>query len=257
MKVPDNTDAPWKDEEQLRQKYLVEGHTISELADLWDTSYDTIRYYKDKYDIISPPNNVSFKAHNLEREELYNHYWKENKSLGEIAAEYNCSETYILRKMRELEISRRVRDNEKIPDKWESQSTLSKLYWDKGLTLSEMADKIGCSAGTVSQLMERNGVARIDTPDEKPPNHRITVQGYETVRTKIGGVEKSVGVHQLVAIANGADPYKLFSGGDYHVHHKNHISWDNRPENLEVLECGEHRSIHYAKRETDTDGNLV
>lgn len=65
--------------------------------------------------------------------------------------------------------------------------------------------------------------------------------GYE--RTSSG--EKDTTIHQLTVIAEGADPYKVFSGGDYNVHHKNHIPWDNRPENVELLTKAEHNSEHW------------
>jgi len=47
----------------------------------------------------------------------------------------------------------------------------------------------------------------------------------------------------LVAIANGEDPAEIFSS-EWNVHHKNDIPWDNRPDNLEVMKHGEHRSLH-------------
>lgn len=49
-----------------------------------------------------------------------------------------------------------------------------------------------------------------------------------------------VAIHQLVAIANGADAHKVFSGGEYHVHHKNGCRVDNRPINIELLSRSEH-----------------
>jgi hypothetical protein len=46
-----------------------------------------------------------------------------------------------------------------------------------------------------------------------------------------------VHVHQLLALSRGADPGRVFSGGDWHVHHGNGVRWDNRPSNV-CLEDG-------------------
>lgn len=47
-------------------------------------------------------------------------------------------------------------------------------------------------------------------------------------------------VHQLVAIANGADPYKVFGNDQFNIHHQNGCPLDNRPTNLELIDVSEH-----------------
>jgi hypothetical protein len=49
--------------------------------------------------------------------------------------------------------------------------------------------------------------------------------------------------HALSALANGADPYRVFDN-DTHVHHKNKCSYDNRPENVMVVDSKFHQKIH-------------
>lgn len=58
-----------------------------------------------------------------------------------------------------------------------------------------------------------------------------------------------INVHRLVAVAeHGVD---AVNGMD--VHHENGIKWDNRPENLELMEPGEHTKKHH--EQGDYDGN--
>lgn len=76
--------------------------------------------------------------------------------------------------------------------------------------------------------------------DDRPPGRLINGNGYVYFQVQCNGEVKTVQEHQLVMLMEGADPHKLFSGGDYHIHHENNISWDNRPENLTVEESDDH-----------------
>jgi len=248
--MSDRTNAPWKDEEQLRQKYYEKDLTISEIADLWDTTYDTIRYYKDKFEI---PNKSVWD--DLDVDEVRALYWDENMSLENIGDYYNCSGSNILKFMRHNDIPRRTPDHKK-GGEWQDKDTLQRLYCDEDMTLEEIGEQLGCCATTVGRWMEEHGIQRDKIPEEKPPSYRTKKSGHETVRSKHNGKHSTVGVHQLVAIANGANPYELFVCG-YNVHHKNNIPWDNRPENLEVMSKSEHHKHHYKDRKTNSKGEFI
>lgn len=47
-------------------------------------------------------------------------------------------------------------------------------------------------------------------------------------------------VHQLAIIAQGADPRRVFSGGEWHTHHGSGVRFDNRPSNLSLVHEREH-----------------
>jgi hypothetical protein len=71
---------------------------------------------------------------------------------------------------------------------------------------------------------------------------RFDPNGYLRAESAANGTKDTVYVHQLVAIADGANPHEIFGGKQ--VHHQNHHRADNRPENLAVLSHEEHLAAH-------------
>lgn len=74
--------------------------------------------------------------------------------------------------------------------------------------------------------------------------------GYEILASSYHGKNERVYVHQLVAIADGADPNELF-GGPYQIHHSNGVPWDNRPSNIETKHISKHTSDHQKEKWAD------
>jgi hypothetical protein len=79
--------------------------------------------------------------------------------------------------------------------------------------------------------------------DDQPPSRYMTGEGYVYFQVQCNGETYTVYEHQLVMLMEGADPHKLFSGGKWHVHHENNVSWDNRPGNLTVENEEDHNSM--------------
>jgi hypothetical protein len=66
--------------------------------------------------------------------------------------------------------------------------------------------------------------------------------GYEQL--SVPYQSETVSVHQLLAIADGADPHKVYSDGEYVTHHVNEIPWFNTHNNVKVITKGKHNQIH-------------
>lgn len=57
------------------------------------------------------------------------------------------------------------------------------------------------------------------------------------------GLDQQLYLHRLVAYAHGLVD-SPFQKHDREIHHKNHDKWDNRPENLRVVERSAHTQYH-------------
>lgn len=128
---------------------------------------------------------------------------------------------------------------------WRDEETLRDLYWAEGLSQFEVADKLGTSQHAIKTAMRDFGIPARYNLSEGDVSYRTEAQhGYEQIKVSVDGATKTVHVHQLVAIREGADPHKVFSSGTYNVHHKNGVQWDNRPDNLECVSSKEHSERH-------------
>lgn len=125
-----------------------------------------------------------------------------------------------------------------------SEERLEELYEDN--TLDEIAERIGATRPALIGWMDDLNIDRRPRDYHlvrKPPTITMDGKGYERIIVQESGSNASFRVHQLLAIAKGAPPAKVFSG-EYSVHHKNGVPWDNRPDNIELMTRREHQKRH-------------
>ena len=103
-----------------------------------------------------------------------------------------------------------------------------------------------------SQMSDEERRKQVEAAHEATRTHPrlgTNVNGYERVRH----CQEEVKHHRLLAVAHfGFDEVV-----ENVVHHKNGLTWDNRPDNLELLSQSEHMAHHYQDREIDERGRLV
>lgn len=246
-------DAPWRDADTLRRLYHSDNLTLSEVADELETTVKTIHKWMDKHGIerdspgTSPNDDRVNDAEWLEQE-----YSVKQRSVAELADETGCSNKTILNRLEEHGIhtrpQRRLAGNEKVYD----CEYLRREYIAAEKTALEIAEELGVGKTTVLRQMEVCGIDRRSVSEAASmASERVErtafytdPHGYEYAACKAGGRVRHVGIHRLVAIANGADPYTVFSGMDNHVHHKKNIPWLNTRENVEVVSADEHARKH-------------
>jgi len=144
---------------------------------------------------------------------------------------------------------------------WQDERTLRWLYWSKGLSQKQIADRLGCSATTVGKWMSRHDI-QTRHPEHLEAAHeaRRTAHihyftkrdGYERVENTYCGDSERAYLHRLLAVAK----YGLDELYGKEVHHRNGIPWDNRPENIGLMSEAEHQRHHVAERPRNSDGTF-
>ncbi|WP_135855080.1 helix-turn-helix domain-containing protein [Halorussus salinus] len=164
------------------------------------------------------------------------HYLVAQQSSRELGRVCGVSHKTILNWLDKHDIARRPA-NPTGDKRYLNADWLERAYTDRGHTEREIAEMCGVHRSTINTWLQKHDI-------EVDHGHGVscywTSQGYQ--RVQIG--DTSLNLHTLVALANGADPYKLFNSG-YVVHHKNGMKAENTPENLELQRRDDHTRNHH------------
>lgn len=151
---------------------------------------------------------------------------------------------------------------------YRNEAWLRHQYWELGKTTNDIAEICDIDRSNVVRWMDRHDIETRDVSDydgheltkkarrarrRVGASYRTNTNGYETWRSKDpNGKHRAMKVHRLLAIAEfGVEAVK-----GKHVHHKNGIKWDNRPDNIELATNSEHLKEHYKEREIDENGRF-
>jgi transposase len=214
---------PWRDAELLEELYRERGLTQSEIAEKFGCSGRTVSKYLNRYDIQREPPEWGKK------DVLEKHYIEQRMAVREIADKFDVGSSTIYHWIQKHDIERLWRDDD----------LLCEMYCEKGMTQEEIADELGCEQGTISYRLREMGVETNPSKD-KPPYFGTSANGYEVIQSKVRGERKEFLLHRLLAVCEYG--FDVVEGKV--VHHKNHIKWDNRGSNIEIMSAEEHGRLH-------------
>ena len=171
-------------------------------------------------------------------------YFEKQISTKEIAEKIDkdVSKTTVANRLRENGFDLRTKGKLKL-----DLEKIKQLYINEELPTTKIAEKLdkNVSAKTIRNRLkqtdidlrsQKEAVKKANTKPYVP--YSMNGNGYMIWNESITG--NQVKVHRLVAVAEyGFDAVK-----DKEVHHKNGIKWDNRPENLELLNHKQHMKKH-------------
>jgi transposase len=183
----DITKSPYRyemPEEDLHRLYREEAHTIQEVADHFGCSRLAVRNrlqihgieIRSTAEVLADPDDDSYRDEDWLREK----YHEEELSKQVIADHCGVTESTIQHWMnkfgieaRDLSDAQRAR-NERRDEPYMDEERLRELYWERGLTQREMADRLDCS-----QLAVQNWMNHYDIQLRYAGAHGAT---YETSR---------------------------------------------------------------------------
>jgi len=182
---------------------------------------------------------------------LREQYVENRRSMPDMADECGVTATTISRYLDKFDIDARGQSEAQITEKKKvhNEEWLREQYIDNRRSMKDIAGEVDMTPSGVKKWIDNFDIETRSSAEHyryQPASFFTAFNGYETVSTKLNYESHTAKVHQLVMIAEGANPAKVFSNGRYHIHHENGIYWDNRPENLELKAAKVHGSDHNA-----------
>lgn len=188
-----DTYRPWKDSDHLRELYHTRGMSQREMARAMSCSRQTVFDWMKRYDI--PRRSV---GEHQTPSELRDGAWVRRqhhelgKSVPEIAETVGCSGNAVRNALSRHDIDLRSKYvlNDRTKEMLESEETLRYLYFDRDLSQSEIAQRVGCQQMAVSNRFNKfdiqpkpQGWHQIgeDNHNWLPPEEMADPRGYGSV----------------------------------------------------------------------------
>jgi hypothetical protein len=161
-----------------------------------------------------------------------------------------------------------------VEGKHKDEEWLQQKYVEEKRSTNDIADECGIGKSTVLYWLDKFGIERRSNQEavkeswkgadkrreeigeifaeantKRHPFVFTKKSGYVLVGSGDGdGGSDLVRLHRLLAVAK----YGIEDVEDKVVHHKNRVKWDNRPENIELMDADEHSRHHALENDAES-----
>lgn len=149
------------DKEWLDEQYHDKGHTLYEIAEMCDCAHQTVRYWMQRHGLETDSYSESFTEGDIQQLQnerwLREQYHSKERNQQEIAEALGVSQTTVSEYMAKLRINCRSRAESSTDgniQKAQDEQFLRKMYWEEGMTTTNIADTLNLSQTTVSRYMD-------------------------------------------------------------------------------------------------------
>lgn len=147
----------YKDKEKLRQLYIEEDLSYSEIAEEMGLSgASSTQYWCNKFNLNKDRSQYLKKDPDVKKDKLRKLYWGEKLSQSKIADKLGYEQTTIGNWLREYGIETRGAGGVQEPDF--DKKEFEKLYVENGLGLRPISDKLDVSRNTLKRWRNRWGI---------------------------------------------------------------------------------------------------
>ena len=156
----------YQNSKYLYNEHITKKRTISDIAKENNVSFDTIKYFMNKYNIEAWSSNKPIELIDSDKKVIFELYFDNKMSAYAISKLFGCSHRTIIdmirsygKETRTMQESQFAYNEKEIDDRFNDAEWLNKKFWDDQLTSNEIGQILGINGSTVLRQMKRLGLS--------------------------------------------------------------------------------------------------
>jgi len=245
-------EKPWKNESELRRRYVEDSQTLNDIAEDFDCHIQTIANWLERYG-IERRSRGSYTSDKLRDEDwMREAYIKNSLSQGEIANQLDCAQRTVGQWLERHDIPTNGPGDWQVNEECADEDLMKEYYVSKEMGQYEIADEIGVDPSTVNRWLHRHNIeTRVPGGQRSGENSPFWKDGFDGdyganwERQRNKALDRDGHKCRRCGMSDKEHKERHGSGNGLHVHHIRKITtykeehespeWYERANKLENL----------------------